>query len=334
MKKGNKKIVLMVVFIISILILIIFCILKVNKKINNLSEQIDGYISGSIVVDRSTMIPNLNPQKNGWFITQFGDAGKQQEMCYTISNANGLIIIDGGYEYEVPRLRKIIELYGNSVEAWIISHPHPDHISAFMEIIKDPQGIVIHHVYAVRFPELEILEKNASWDDYTLLSEFRSLDISGLQYVESGDKISILGLEIEVLSTYNENIDALSNDLLNDGSLMFRVNGNKESMLFCSDIGSAGAKRSDVRSELTKYFVEKYGDKLKSDYVQMSHHGFQGLNQEFYEMVDPRAAFFDAPDWLMNGSDWKSTKEKEEMIRRMGAEAYTYYTAPNQILLE
>ena len=79
---------------------------------------------------------------------------------------------------------------------------------------------------------------------------------------------------------------------------------------------------------------ETYGDSLKSDYVQMAHHGFQGLGREFYEKVDPKAAFFDAPYWLMNGESEFSSKEKEDMILDMGKTVYSYYTAPNQILLK
>ena len=135
------------------------------------------------------------------------------------------------------------------------------------------------------------------------------------------------------MSAYDDTIDKLSNDLMNDGSLLFRVKGKEESMLFCADVGSAGGKTGKMQKRMTKYLVEEYGDALKSDYIQMAHHGFQGLNKEFYEKVDPKAAFFDAPYWLMNGESEFSSKEKEDMILDMGKIVYSYYTAPNQILL-
>ena len=44
--------------------------------------------------------------------------------------------------------------------------------------------------------------------------------------------------------------------------------------------------------------IENYREELKSDYLQMGHHGNGGLSEEFYRLVEPKSAFFDAPDWL------------------------------------
>lgn len=307
---------------------------KVNQKVNNLSATVEQVREVTAAGNRLGYIPDLVPGKAGWKVTQFGDVQQQQEMCYTVTTDTGLVIIDGGWEYEVPRLRKIISQYGNSVEAWILTHPHPDHMTAFLEIFQDPQGAVIHHVYTTELPDMETLQENASWEDYTLLEKFRSLSISGLEYLHKGDHRDILGLDMEVLSAYSEKINEISNDLMNDGSLMFRLKGKRDSILFCADVGSAGEKRADVRRALTDYFVEEYGESLRSDYVQMAHHGFSGLDAEFYEMVDPRAAFFDAPHWLMSGEGKLSSAEKAQLIQDMGKVIFSYYTAPNQILLE
>lgn len=268
-------------------------------------------------------------------ITQYADTTGMQAMFYTIeSNRGDLIVIDGGNAGNADYVKEIIRKKGGHVDAWILTHPHPDHITSFLNIYEDLQGIQIHHVYTIQLPDMETLKKNASWEDYSDLERFRSLDIPGLEYLHKGDRIHVLGLELEVLSAYDETIDKLSNDLMNDGSLLFRVKGREESMLFCADVGSAGGRTDKVRKRMTEYLVETYGDSLKSDYVQMAHHGFQGLGREFYEKVDPKAAFFDAPYWLMNGESEFSSKEKEDMILDMGKTVYSYYTAPNQILLK
>ena len=300
---------------------------KVNQKVNRLSETVaqlqeTGHFTAAN--DRTGYIPDLVPGKKGWKVTQFGDVSQMQEMCYTITTDTGLVIIDGGWEYEEPRLRNIITQYGNSVEAWILTHPHSDHMSAFLNIYEDPQGIQIHHIYTVDMPDYEILKSNASWDDYTTLERFRSMKIPELEYVHKGDVLDILGLRMEVLSAYDDKIDELSNDLMNDGSMMFRISGNRDSMLFCADVGKS----------LTDYLIKEYGEKLQSDYVQMGHHGFGGPDSVFYEVADPKAVLFDAPHSLMSGEFEKSTVEKEELIRSMGCVIYSYYTAPNQILLE
>lgn len=297
-------------------------IYKVNNKVNTLAALMQEKNSRT-GTDRLAYIPDLGPGTEGWKITQFGDAAGEQEMCYTITTDTGLIIVDGGQAYEAPRLREIIAQYGNCVEAWILTHPHSDHITAFMDIYDDLQGIEIHHIYTAEFPEEERMQENAPWDNFEALERFRSMDIPELEYVKEGDRLNLLGLEIEILSAYNDQMDELSNDLMNDGSVMFRITGSRDSMLFCGDVGKS----------MTGYLVEKYGEALKSDYVQMGHHGFGGPDAEFYELVDPRGAFFDAPAWLMSSDTDRSTREKEDLIQSMGSVVYSYYTAPNQILL-
>ncbi len=105
-------------------------------------------------------MPNLRPyDEEKWLLTQYGEIDKERQICYTVTSSNGLVIIDGGFEYEVPRLRKIIASYGNHVDAWILTHPDSDHITAFMEIYKDLQGITIDKVYTPEYPSIDILKK-------------------------------------------------------------------------------------------------------------------------------------------------------------------------------
>ena len=69
----------------------------------------------------------------------------------------------------------------------------------------------------------------------------------------------------------------------------------------------------------------------------MGHHGNGGLSEEFYRLVEPKAAFFDAPDWLMNPEDPESTwttPQNRALMESMGARIYAFSTAPNQIQLK
>ena len=319
--------------------ILFFLFQKLNNKINSLHNAVvslEGYLDKSIedmhrenaaAHSRLSVVPDLSSHGNGWKVTQFGDVEGQQEMCYTISTDTGLAIIDGGWDYEVDRLRRIIASYGNSVDAWIITHPHNDHITAFLEIYKDPQGIAIHHVYTPQMPELSVLESNAGWDDYSLLEEFRSLQIPQLEYLYTGDERNILGLKMKVLSACSEEIDSISNDLMNDGSLVFRIDGKQDSMIFCADAGSAAGN-----PELSSLILEDFKEHLKCDYIQMGHHGFGGLSQDFYRAAAPKAAFFDSPAWLLSGEDVRSCKENEEFMESMGCTIFSFYTTPNQIL--
>lgn len=305
-----------------------FGIWKVNFKVNALAETVEQLQSAEAqreeARDKNSVIPTLDPGTDGWMVTQFGDPDGQQEMCYTITTGSGLVIIDGGFGYEVPRLRKIISEYGNSVEAWILTHYHPDHMTAFLDIYEDPQGVTIHHVYAPERAELELMQEKAPWDDFSMLNRFDRLDIPELEYLHKGDELDLLGLKTNILSAYDKEMESVTKDLMNDGSLMFTVSGQEETMLFCADVGIS----------LSDSLVEEYGAKLKADYVQMGHHGFGGPGEEFYRLTAPKAAFFDAPDWLVNGEGDRSTRKKEALMRELGCTIFSYYTTPNQVLLK
>lgn len=69
------------------------------------------------------------------------------------------------------------------------------------------------------------------------------------------------------------------------------------------------------------------------DYLQMGHHGNHSVTKEFVEKAQPSIAFFDAPDWLVEGENY-DTKDNIKMVEDMGAIAYTYSTCPNSATLE
>jgi beta-lactamase superfamily II metal-dependent hydrolase len=259
-------------------------------------------------------------------ITQYGQNDGQQMMCYMIRDSkNRLVMIDGGYETDAELLRERIKQLGGHVDAWILTHPHPDHIGAFYQIYKEPAGIVIDHIYTVAMAEPELCKENAPWDDITMYNNFLELDLPDQEQVEAGDVIECGKIKIKVLSAYEDKVDELSDDLINDGSMMFMVSGEKEKMLFCADVGKS----------MSSYLLEKYGDELKCDYIQMGHHGNGGLSKEFYKTASPGGAFFDAPEWLMNDSSGRyHTLENKELMEGMGCEILSFESAPNTIILK
>jgi len=260
-----------------------------------------------------------------WTITQYGPR-EMNLTFYTIHNpTKGLIVIDGGWQEDAPYVREIINSFGGHVDAWILTHPHPDHIGAFNMLLPELNEISISEVYTVELPLPEECLKVAPWDNMDAYNTFLEFDLPDIKYVYADDVIQIKDLKIEILSAYDENIAAISKDYLNDGSMMFRVYGEKESFLFCSDVGI----------NVSDYLIEKYGKKLASDYLQMGHHGYGGLKDDFYQMVNPKTAFFDAPDWLMFDETGKyDNPENAELMKKMGSDVISFNSAPNQIVLK
>ena len=261
-----------------------------------------------------------------WEVTQYGPRDINSSF-YTIYNPNtGLIVIDGGWTEDAAYVREIIGSFGVPVEAWILTHPHQDHIGAFNAIYPELDEITINNIYTVDMASPEECMVVAPWDSVDTYNDFLALDIPNLQYVYAGDVFTICGLEIEILSTYDENVKALSRDYLNDGSMMFKVTGNEESFLFCADVGIC----------MSDYLLQKYGaEKLSADYMQMGHHGFGGLSDSFYEAVQPDIAFFDAPDWLMYDETGKyDTPQNIAFMESLGSRIVGFNSAPNSITLK
>lgn len=271
-------------------------------------------------------ITSVDESSGSWEITQYASERDINLNFYTIySEENGLIVIDGGWTDDASYVREIINSFGVPVEAWILTHPHQDHIGAFNVIYPELDEVVVNHIYTVDMASPEECIAVASWDSVDAYNDFLLLNIPNVEYVYAGDVLDICGLKIEILSTYDENVQKLSRDYLNDGSMMFKVSGNKESFLFCADVGSS----------MSDFLLQKYGEKLSADYLQMGHHGFGGLNNTFYEAVEPRVAFFDAPDWLMNDETGKyDTPQKVEFMKEMGCEIVSLNSAPNRVILK
>lgn len=264
--------------------------------------------------------------ENQWLLTQYGGKDGNQLMFYTLQNKEGnLIVIDGGWESDAEYVKSVIKSLGNHVSAWIITHPHKDHAGAFNSIYNDKGKMKIDKVYGVDMAPKELCKKNAPWDETETYEKFLSLDIPELSYVHAGDALEINGLKLEVFSAYDDYVDELSSDLFNDGSMMFKITAQKESMLFCSDVGKS----------MSDYLLNTYGEELKADYIQMGHHGNGGLKSDFYESIGAKAAFFDAPEWLMEDTSGRYTTPKNMYtMAKSGAAIYSFKTTPNQIVLK
>ena len=71
---------------------------------------------------------------------------------------------------------------------------------------------------------------------------------------------------------------------------------------------------------------------LKSDGVQMAHHGQNGASKEVYNAISPEICFFSTPKWLYNNDNgggynsgrWKSITVRE-WIKEIGAKTVKAY---------
>lgn len=225
-------------------------------------------------------------QEKVWTITQYTAISDELQCFYTIMDEEGrVIVIDGGTEANEELVRNIISGFGNKVETWILTRPDPGHIGAFMKIYENPGDIMIKQVYDAfidwqRYDDYGNRAARQMYQDFLKAAK----DDESVVHVNRDAKFYSCGLEFECFNAYDSYVEERTQDLSQDGSLMLMIRGKTQSFLYCSD----------VSHDMEELLIQDYGERLKSDYVQMSNHGNNGLSLEFYKLVSPSVAFFDA----------------------------------------
>ncbi len=265
------------------------------------------------------------PDLGKYTVTQFATVTELQSMIYIITDWEGhLIIVDGGWKEDAKGLLNLIMDHGGRVDAWIITHPHPDHVGAFNGVYASGK-VEIGTIYTVPM-DYEIYKSKANWwDVFEIYDEFVNLTTGSdnLVYLNEGDEIDLFGLKMEVFHSFDSEEMAEDTDPCNNGGMIFKLSAKHDSILFLADVGAAYSAK----------LLDKWGDKLKADYVQMGHHGNGGMDESVYRMIAPKVAFFDAPESLMQNVELNAPV-KRALMESLGAEILYYATSPNTIVME
>ncbi|HQM47336.1 MAG TPA: hypothetical protein PLJ71_01545, partial [Candidatus Hydrogenedentes bacterium] len=110
-----------------------------------------------------------------------------------------------------------------------------------------------------------------------------------------GQNFEIDGIQLEVLGVRNPEI---TNNAINNSSLVLRLADGVKSVLFLGDLGLEGGE---------KLLKSPYASRLPSDYVQMAHHGQNGVNEAFYQQARPAYCLWPTPKWLWDNDNGGGT---------------------------
>ena len=263
-----------------------------------------------VVMGETATKANDGTYLNGAEIHILNSATKSQMMSYVIKTKNGkLIVVDGGLPQDEPHLVETIKSYGGEVSAWILSHPHSDHGGAFTKLAENGfEGIKIDNFYYN-------IREQAWYDKYekyradmvnTIRNSIAKLPAGVSHITSKGEVYYVDGVAIHVL---NDPYWIESNSI-NNSSVVFRLDfDNGTRVLFLGDMGPAAGERlkADVPAS-----------ELKADIVQMAHHGQYGVNKDVYEIIAPKVAMWNAPEWLWDndgGSGYNTGNYKTLEVR-------------------
>ncbi len=224
-----------------------------------------------------------------------GSTTGAQNLSIVIRSPHGkLIVIDGGWEADANKLASLILQQGGKVDAWLITHPHEDHVGALCAILNDTaRKIKIDKTYcSLATPDwYRQVSPNGAGIADQLLSAFTKLPVSTVtNNIGRGTEINIDDVNIRVLNNrgvYNYNG-------VNNSSMVYKIRVSGQSILIFGDLAYDGGK--DLIKTCT-------AAELKSDIVQMAHHGQQGVDQDAYALIAPTTCLWPTPAWLWNNDN-------------------------------
>ena len=218
-----------------------------------------------------------------------------QNLSIVIKSPHGkLIVIDGGWEADADKLSSLILQQGGKVDSWLITHPHEDHVGALYAILNDgARKIKIDKIYcSLATPDWyrQVSPTGAGIADQ-LLNAFMKLPVGTVtNNIGRGTEINIDDVNIRVLNNrgvYNYNG-------VNNSSMVYKIRVSGQSILILGDLAYDGGK--DLIKTCT-------AAELKSDIVQMAHHGQQGVDQDAYALIAPTTCLWPSPAWLWNNDN-------------------------------
>ncbi len=226
-----------------------------------------------------------------------------QMNSYIITTADEkVIVIDGGFRQDAENMLAYLrELTGETlphVDAWIFSHAHCDHISCFNEIVEKHWDKLTVGKVMYNFPSIQYCKQENRWGGYDHAPEEFMANLPAfadrVEIMYGYDVYDIGEAHIEVL--YSPNCEIQTN-FVNNSSVIFMLTLGGKKVLFTGD---AGVEEGD------KCLALYAGtDKLKADYVQMAHHGQNGVEKRFYEAVAPTGCLWPTPKWLWDNDAGK-----------------------------
>lgn len=239
-------------------------------------------------------------------IVQLEDNGNVNGMCYVIQLKDGsFIIYDGSYTSQTRKLEQYLTEHtpGDGkplIRAWVLTHSHADHYPTFQAYARQKKfkdKLTVEHVIFSplndeRFPFKE--KSNEIYFSTELYNDMASFPGAKLVFAHTGMEFTFCNLKMEVLmtpETLYKDVNTFGN--FNNTSVVTRLYDEDYSALILGDIALKGANRMSAL----------YGDYLKSDICQVSHHGVEDVPLSFYETVKASILYYPCNQSLYNLQD-------------------------------
>lgn len=242
-------------------------------------------------------------------------------LNYIITLEDGrFIIFDGGnvstegaeYDRLWNTLTALNErIYGKNnnkpvhIAAWVLTHGHGDHFRVFNQFLKKyGQTGNLKMDYMIG----NVMGPDSMYPCRSITNEFTTAYIAemqknvkgGFKYLKAhtGQRYYFANCEVEVLMTWEDHNPLIPNNSNETNTVLRFSMTNKDAPTLPANVQ---IWTGDANRWQSRYLCAMYGDYLKADMVSIAHHGNNGCEIDFYEMVDPTCVW-----WPHNAASVKS----------------------------
>ena len=215
--------------------------------------------------------------------------------CDVLIDAGGYGSSDGTGEHIIAPY--LIKNGVTDIEYVIISHMHKDHIVGLIGLLDklELDNLIIPYGQIDTEDGREIIKKA------------KENDVNVINFT-AGDKLKIDdNIEFLALSP-DENQGKFANSI-DDLGIVIRLDYGDSSFLFTGDI----------TTDIERYLIKSYPDKLEADVLKVSHHGSKySSSKEFLDVVKPKYSYIP----VGNNTYGHPTPEAIERLKKSGCEIY------------
>ena len=213
-------------------------------------------------------------------------------MSYVVTLEDGrYVVFDGGYRNNNSSKKDANILYNYMksnnkrkdgkivIAAWIFTHDHSDHHGAFTDFAIDYSSKTELQYYVQNFGDKSRYNQQPSgWLDTGIPGDLIANYYKNAKKIvpHTGQKLTFCNTTFEIMSSQESHVPNKM-EWVNDASLIIRMNANGVKALFLAD----------AEAQTTNLLLNMYGSTLKSDIMQIAHHGYSGGSVDLYKKIDP-----------------------------------------------
>ena len=213
-------------------------------------------------------------------------------MSYVVTLEDGrYVVFDGGYRNNNSSKKDANILYNYMksnnkrkdgkivIAAWIFTHDHSDHHGAFTDFAIDYSSKTELQYYVQNFGDKSRYNQQPSgWLNTGIPGDLIANYYKNAKKIvpHTGQKLTFCNTTFEIMSSQESHVPNKM-EWVNDASLIIRMNANGVKALFLAD----------AEAQTTKLLLNMYGSTLKSDIMQIAHHGYSGGSVDLYKKIDP-----------------------------------------------